>query len=217
VHVIVIGCGRVGSHLAEWLDAEGHSVTVVDRSPRAAALLGRGFRGTFLEGAAISREVLEQAGIREADALAALTSSDTVNLVAARAAKEEYRVPVVVARIYDPRRADVYAELGIPVVAHVRWTVGQVRDLLLHRDLLPERSFGSGETLLVRSRLATYLAGRPLAALNAPGAIQVVEVTRAGRSMLPLPGMLVEPGDLVSFVVTASALDQLGALLAGRA
>lgn len=215
MHVIVVGCGRVGSGLARSLVAEGHDVCVMDHDPRAGDLLGRGFRGRFLEGSAIARDVLEAAGVEEAEALVAVTSSDTANAVAARTAHDVYRVPRIVARAYDPRRADVYAGLGIPTVAHVSWTIAEVRDLLFHQDLLPERTFGNGETMLVRSRLAGHLAGRPFGDLNVEGLVQVVEVTRDGRSFVPYAGTALQAGDLVSLVVAAGALDQLRALLGG--
>lgn len=215
MQVIVVGCGRVGSQLALSLAADGHSVSVIDHDPRSAAQLGQSFRGDFLEGSAISRAVLERAGVVEAEALVAMTSSDTANLVAARVAREVYRVPRVVARAYDPRRAGIYAGLGVQTVAHVMWTVGEVRARLFHRDLVPERSFGNGETHLVRSRLPGYLAGRPLSELNQAGSVQVVEVTRGGQSLVPFQGMLAEAGDLVSLVVTSPALEGLGWLLGG--
>jgi trk system potassium uptake protein TrkA len=213
VHVIVIGCGRVGSGLATSLSAEGHAVWVVDRDPRARDLLGRAFQGAFLEGSAIDRVALEQAGVEEAEALVAVTSSDTANVVAARTARAVYRVPRVVARAYDPRRADVYSGLGIPTVAHVSWTIAEVRDVLFHRNLLLERRFGNGETVLVRSRLPAHLTGRPLTSLNVEGAIQVVEVTRDGRSFLPLARTAAEADDLVTFVAGEAGLDQLRGLL----
>jgi trk system potassium uptake protein TrkA len=213
MRVIVAGCGRVGSGLAISLMADGHAVCVVDRDPRARDLLGTGFRGRFLEGSAISRDVLEEAGVEEAEALVAVTSSDPANVVAARTAREVYRVPRVVARAYDPRRAEVYTGLGIPTVAHVSWTIAEVRDLLFHRDLLPERAFGNGETVLVRSRLAAHLTGRSVGELNVDGSIQVVEVTRDGRSFVPYAATPIQAGDLVSFVAGASALDQLRAVL----
>lgn len=215
MRVIVVGCGRVGSGLARALVADGHEVSVIDQDPRARELLGRGFRGRFLEGSAIDRETLEEAGVEEAEALVAVTSSDTANVVAARTAHEAYRVPRVVARAYDPRRADVYSGLGIPTVAHVSWTIAEVRDLLFHQDLLPERTFGNGETMLVRSRLAAHLAGRAVRDLNAEGLVQVVEVTRDGRSFVPYTASALAAGDLVSLVVAAGALDQVRALLEG--
>lgn len=215
MRVIVVGCGRVGSGLARSLVADGHEVSVIDLDPRARELLGRGFPGRFLEGSAIARETLEEAGVQEAEALVAVTSSDTANVVAARTAHDAYRVPRVVARAYDPRRADVYSGLGIPTVAHVSWTIAEVRDLLFHQDLLPERTFGNGETMLVRSRLAAPITGRPVRDLNIEGMVQVVEVTRDGRSFVPYAATAVEAGDLVSLVVAAGALDQVRALLGG--
>ena len=185
MRVIIAGCGRVGSTLATQLVAEGHDVRLVDRLPRTRRLLPAGFPGRFHEGNAYSRTVLEAAGIEHADAFVAVTSGDNSNIVSARTAKETYRVPIVLARIYDPRRADIYRELGIPTIASVRWTVHQIHQMLLHRHLTPELAFGNGETLLIRSQLPEYLTGRRLTEFDVDGEIRVVEVTRAGRSLLP--------------------------------
>jgi len=209
MRVIVVGCGRVGAALASQLAIEGHDVRVVDRNPKTRALLGEAFSGKFCVGNGYSRRVLEDAGITAADALVAVTSGDNTNVVAARTAREEYRVPAVIARIYDPRRADIYRELGIPTVASVRWTVNEIRQMLVHRHLSPELSFGNGETLLVRTQLPSYLAGRPIADLEVDGEIRVVEITRGGRSMIPAKGAPLEAADLVTLSVTSSSLDQL--------
>jgi trk system potassium uptake protein TrkA len=207
--VIIIGCGRVGSALAVRLAAEGHDVGVVDRDPKARRLLPTSFNGRFLAGNGYSRTVLGAAGIDHADAFIAVTSGDNSNIVSARTAKDVYRVPLVVARIYDPRRADIYRELGIPTVASVRWTVERVHQMLLHRHMTPEQVFGNGETLLVRSPPPAYLTGRPLVELELPGDIRVVEVTRGGRSFIPTPATPAEPDDLVTFAVAADALGRL--------
>jgi trk system potassium uptake protein TrkA len=153
--------------------------------------------------------VLETAGIDHAEAFIAVTSGDNSNVVAARTARETYQVPIVIARIYDPRRADIYRDLGIPTVASVRWTVGRIYQMLLHRHLTPEQTFGNGETMLVRSALPGYLTGRPLAEFDLDGEIRVVEVTRGGRSLIPNQATLAEPDDLVTFVVAATALGRL--------
>ncbi len=210
---IVIGCGRVGSALAARLAVERHEVRVVDHDPKARQLLPKHLIGHFLLGNGYNREVLKDAGIERADAFIAVTSGDNSNIVAARTAKEEYRVPVVVARIYDPRRADIYRDLGIPTVSSVRWSVERIHQMLLHRHLTPEQSFGNGETLLIRSELPPYLAGRLLAEFDVGGAIRVVEVTRGGRSFIPATGAAAEPDDLVTFAVAAAALGQLRAFL----
>lgn len=213
MRVIVIGCGRVGAALAGLLASEEHDVRVVDRRPKAARLLPDSPRIRFHEGNGYSRTVLEAAGVEHADAFVAVTSGDNSNIVSARTAKETYRVPVVLARIYDPRRADIYRELGIPTIASVRWTVHQVHEMLLHRHLTPELSFGNGETLLLRSELPPYLAGRRLAEFDVDGEIRVVEVTRGGRSLIPAHGTTALPGDLVTFAVAATALGRLRGFL----
>ncbi|WP_327322625.1 TrkA family potassium uptake protein [Streptomyces sp. NBC_01210] len=213
MRIIIAGCGRVGSALATQLAAEGHDVRLIDRAQGSRRRLPAGFPGQFLEGNGFSRTVLERAGIEHADALVAVTSGDNSNIVTARIAKETYRVPIVLARIYDPRRADIYRELGIPTIASVRWTVNQIHQMLLHRHLTPELTFGNGETLLVRSQIPAYLTGRRLAEFDVDREIRVVEVTRAGRSLVPAHGTAAEPGDLVTFAVAATALGRLRGFL----
>lgn len=209
MRVLIVGCGRVGSALARQLAAEHNDVRVIDRDPKSRRLLDNGFTGKFCVGNGYSRQVLEDAGIEHADAFVAVTSGDNSNVVAARTAREEYKVPMVIARIYDPRRADIYRELGIPTVSSVRWTVNEVRQMLSHRHLSPEVSFGNGETLLVRTALPPYLTGRRATDLEVEGEIKVAEITRGGRSMIPAARTLLEADDLVSFVVASSALDRL--------
>lgn len=213
MRVIIVGCGQVGATLATQLVAEGHDVRLVDRQPEARGLLPPGFPGVFHAGNGFSRSVLEAAGIDHTDAFVAVTSGDNSNIVSARTAKETYRVPTVLARIHDPRRADIYRELGIPTVSSVRWAVNRIHQMLLHRHLTPEISFGSGETLVVRSRLPAYLTGRPLTGFDVDGEIRVVEITRGSRSLLPAHGVLAEPGDLVTFAVAATALGRLRGFL----
>ncbi|MET9295817.1 TrkA family potassium uptake protein [Streptomyces sp. NPDC003077] len=213
MRVIVVGCGRVGSSLAARLAAEEHDVRVIDRDPKSERLLPPGFQGRVLHGSGYSRAVLDAAGTAHADAFVAVTSGDNTNIVSARTAKETYRVPVVLARIYDPRRADIYRDLGIPTVTSVRWSVLRLHQMLLHRHLTPELTFGNGETLLVRSGLPGYLTGRRLADLEVDGEIRVVEVTRGGRSLLPTRSTPAETGDLVTFAVASDALARLRAFL----
>ncbi|MEV6613034.1 TrkA family potassium uptake protein [Streptomyces sp. NPDC051051] len=213
MRVIIVGCGRVGSTLAVQLAAEGHDVHVVDRCPKAARRLPDSSHIRFHEGNGYSRAVLEAAGIEHADAFVAVTSGDNSNIVSARTAKETYRVPNVLARIYDPRRADIYHELGIPTIAGVHWTVHRIHRMLLHRHLSPDISFGNGETLLHRSELPAYLTGRRLAEFDVDGEIRVVEVTRGGHSLVPSHSTTARPGDLVTFAVATTALGRLRGFL----
>lgn len=213
MRVIIVGCGRVGATLATQLVTEGHDVRLVDQQPTARKQLSPGFSGAFHVGNGFSRSTLETAGIGHADAFVAVTSGDNSNIVSARTAKETYRVPIVLARIHDPRRAGIYRELGIPTISSVRWAVNRIHQMLVHRHLTPELAFGNGETLLVRSRLPSYLTGRPVTDFDIDGEIRVVEITRAGRSLLPAHGVLAEPGDVVTFGVAATALSRLSGFL----
>ena len=213
MHVIIMGCGRVGAGLAERLDGEGHSVCIVDKNPKAFWRLSKRFAGRHVTGIGFARSVLVEAGIEECDAFIAVTSGDNSNVVGARTARDEFNVPKVVARIYDPRRADIYRDLGITTVASVRWAVNEIHHLLFHRNLEPELTFGNGEAVLLRSNVPAYLQGRPLSEFNVEGEIQVVEVTRAGRSILPGPAATIESGDLISFVVATTAIDRLNSFL----
>lgn len=210
---IIMGCGRVGAALAHQLSADGHAVCVLDRDPESRELLPKAFTGEFLVGNGYNRGLLERAGIGTADAFVAVTSGDNTNIVGARIAKEDYRVPHVIARIYDPRRADIYQRLGIPTVASVRWTVNRISQLLRHRYLDPDVTFGNGETLLVRETLPAWFADRPLHDLDVNGQIRVVAVTRGGHSFLPTGDSLAQAGDTVSVAVAATALDRLRSFL----
>lgn len=216
MHVVIVGCGRSGSALAARLGAEGDTVAVIDTDRRAADRLPPGFGGRFVAGDGIRRDVLERAGVARADALVALSADDAVNIVAARVARDTFRVPRVVGRLHSTDRAPACAELGLPMVTTVRMTVDRVHRLLRHQRLQPEQTFGNGETVLVRSAVPAYLAGRRVADLNVAGEIQVVEVTRAGHSSIPGSGASLHEGDMVTFVVASASLARLQGFLGGR-
>lgn len=217
MHIIIVGCGRVGTELAVRLDNEGHSVCVIDKNPKAKLRLPKSFRGQFIAGIGFDWEVLEAANIQEADAFISVTSGDNSNIVAARTAREEYQVPKVVARIYDPRRADIYRDLGITTVASVRWAVNAIHQRLFHKDLAPELTFGNGETVLVRSGLPGYLSGRTVGEFEVDGDILVVELTRGGRSMIPSHSTPVETDDVLTFAVASTSLTRLDSFLNRKA
>jgi trk system potassium uptake protein TrkA len=213
MHVVIIGCGRVGSLLADRLDGEGASVAVVDRDPKARRRLSNGFRGRFVEGNGFSRPTLDAARLGVADAMVAVSRGDNCNIVAARIARDHYRVPKVVARIYDPRRSDLYRELGIVTVASSRWASNQIHLLLHRRELEPELVFGGGETILMRAELPATLGARRVGDLAIEGEISVVEITRAGRSVLPGPETVLRVGDFVSFAVATGSIGRLRGFL----
>ncbi len=216
MQVLIMGCGRTGSGLAVRLQGEGDVVTVIDPDKGAVGRLPSGFGGRFVEGTGVSRRVLEEGGIASAEAFVAFSPNDSANAVAARIARDTFKVPRVLARLYDPVHATTYSELGIITVGSVQTTVNRAVQLLHHESLEPHQTFGNGETVLVRSAIPEYLAGRPASEFNVDGEIQVVEVSRGGHSTIPHRTALLERGDIVSFIVASGSLGRLRTFLDGK-
>jgi trk system potassium uptake protein len=212
VHVVIVGCGRVGSGLALALERGGHSVAVIDQNPRAFRRLSGAYVGQRLVGSGFDRDDLEAAGATEAGALAAVTSGDNTNILTVRIARENYGIARVVARIYDPRRAEIYQRLGIPTVATVPWTIDQVHRAVDPGPLTAEWVDASAKLTLVERRLPEGWAGRPLADVEEPGRLKLVAVVRAGSPRLDTAGLVGQEGDVLH---VAAADDSLG-LLAER-
>jgi trk system potassium uptake protein TrkA len=213
---VIVGCGRVGAGLAVELAGRGDTLAVVDKDPDAFELLGEGFTGQVVAGVGFDRDVLERAGVARADALVAVTGGDNSNVVTARVARDTYRVPRVIARIQDPRRAEIYEELGVVTVATVGWTLRKVRDYLEHRPVTDEAWFGRGEVALVRIELPQQLVDRPVGELEVPG-VRVVSVTRRGGAFVPDQGTTLAEGDVVRVAVHADGRAGLDELLSGGA
>jgi trk system potassium uptake protein len=204
VRVVVVGCGRVGAGLAAGLAEAGDVVAVVDKDPKAFERLGEEFTGQTVEGIGFDRDMLEQAGVARADALVAVTGGDNSNVVTARVARDAYRVPRVIARIHDPRRASLYEELGIVTVSSTAWGMRKVRDYLEHRTLKEEHSFGRGEVTLLRLELPQHLVDRQVADVEGDG-LRVVSVTRRGGAFVPGSGTVLAEGDVVRLAVGSTA------------
>ncbi len=215
MHVVVVGCGRVGSGLALSLTAEGHTVSIVDRNGRAFRRLPPEWEGGRIVGSGFDRDDLERAGAIGADALAAVTSGDNTNILTVRIARETYHIPRVVARIYDPRRAEIYQRLGIPTVATVTWTTDQVRRRLLPETVTGEWADASGKLLLVDRPMPEKWAGRSLADVEEPGRISLVGVTRAGIPRLDARQLVGQEGDQLHVAVMRDALTELEHRLGG--
>src|SRR5918911_4173254 len=178
VHTIIAGCGRVGSELAVNLHRLGHTIAIVDKNPKAFERLKPGFPAKNVVGFVFDREILEQAGIHEASAFASVTSGDNSNILSARVAKEHYRVPKVVARIYDPRRAQIYQRLGIQTVATVRWTTDQILRHLMPEDVSVEHTVDNGEVVITAVPAPAEVVGRSAVDLDIQGQRRVVAVSR---------------------------------------
>ena len=214
MHIVIMGCGRVGSALARALEKQGHSVAVVDQDPTAFRRLGAGFNGRRVTGVGFDQDTLREAGIEEAGAFAAVSSGDNSNIIAARVARENFGVENVAARIYDPRRAEVYQRLGIPTVATVRWTADQMLRRLLPSGAEPLWQDPSGSVQLAEVAYAPAWIGHKLAALEEAANVRVAFLTRLGEGVLPTPQMVVQEGDLVHVTLRRAELDAVEAAFA---
>ena len=209
MHVVIVGCGRVGSSLARQLLSAGHSVAVIDKRPASFERFLNDWDGQKIIGYGFDRDRLQEAGIERADALAAVTSGDNSNIMVARIAKETYQVGRVVARIYDPRRAGVYERLGIPTVATVDWTTDQAMRRLLPDQNRAEWVDPSGGVALVERRLPDAWVGRKLEELEQAGRWRVISLTRTGKASLADLSLLVQENDTVTLAVAGDAMDAL--------
>jgi trk system potassium uptake protein len=213
-HVVIGGYGRVGRYLARMLEFEGHTVSVIDKDPfvfdceEFAEIMGQRFVGPVFD-----TDVLEDAGIRDADCFAAVTSGDNSNIVAARIAKEHYRVPRVIARIYDPRRAEIYRGLGISTIASVTWTSTRLLDMITHADLNSEYQYGDADVEMMEISLPASLVGKSVRELAVPGEIAVATILREGKGILPDPNTTFEKDDTIYVNVLRESAEKLERLL----
>jgi len=203
--IMIIGCGRMGAGLALFLTRSGHQVTVIDNDPAAFERLGPGFKGPTFRGDALGREVLVGGGIEQADALAALTPSDSINLVVARMAREMFKVPKVIARMYDPRQSEIYRRLGVQTISTVSLSIQRLSELLTFSRLDIVHSLGSGDVGIVESEVPPILVGRMVQDVNIPGEILVVSITRGGKTVIPTSGSAFLKGDMVHIAVMAAS------------
>ncbi|HSZ45139.1 MAG TPA: TrkA family potassium uptake protein [Streptosporangiaceae bacterium] len=217
MHIVIMGCGRVGSSIAHSLEDAGHSVAVIDQDPEAFRKLRSGFKGTKVTGIGFDRDVLTEAGIQRAAAFAAVSSGDNSNVIAARVARESFGVQRVVARIYDPRRAEVYQRLGIPTVATVAWTADQML-----RRLVPEGAESlwrdpTGQIALAEVAYDDGWLGEKVSDVeNAIGA-RIAFIARLGEAIIPTPNLVLQEGDVLHVVAEDATLGQIASALANPA
>ena len=205
MHIVIMGCGRVGSTLAHILEDRGNTVAGIDQDPEAFRRLRPSFKGDRVTGMGFDRDVLARAGIERADGFAAVSSGDNSNIIAARVARETFGVRQVAARIYDPRRAEVYERLGIPTVATVRWTADQMLRKLLPGDAEPLWRDATGKLVLTQVKLAEASAGA-----------RVAYIDRLGEAIVPQSGTVLQEGDVVHVIAKESELDRVVAGFAKR-
>lgn len=213
MRIIVVGCGRVGQGLAAAMSKRGHQVAVIDKEVRAFDRLDGNAAIERIGGIGFDRDVLMKAGIERADGLAAVTDSDETNIVTAQLARQFFRVPKVVARVYDPLQAEIYRRLGVQVVATTSWGVSRIAELLLYSSLDTVMSFGSGEVDIVQMPVPALLVGRTVNDVTIPGEVSVIAITRRGRAFLPTLGTVFESDDQLHFAAAATAILRLDLML----
>jgi trk system potassium uptake protein len=185
MNIIIAGCGRLGAQLAQLLDSDGYNVTVIDKDVNAFKRLKASFKGKILEGIAFDEKTLKSAGVESADALACVTNGDNTNIVTALVVKKKFKVPVTIARIYDPLRAEIYRKMGISTVSPTLWGANSIRDIICHPDLFRQTSFGNGEVEIVETEASLFLEGRYVKDITIPSELTVVSIVRNGTAIIP--------------------------------
>lgn len=214
MRVIIMGCGRVGAELTLALGDGGHEVAIIDKRASAFDRLPPNFKGKTHVGLGFDRDVLEEAGVKEADAFVAVSSGDNSNIVSARVALEHYHVPHVIARIFDPRRAEIYERLNIPTVAMVKWGVKQIQLMLFHDRSELREAIGGGDLLRMRVPVPDHLVGKPAGSIDVPGKIMIVGISRGGGGLIPTPDTTMQAGDFLAVMMAKDGMDLLDQQLA---
>lgn len=210
--VIIVGCGKLGAGLAQNLIKKGHSVTVIDSSPEAFELLGKDFNGKTIVGIGFDRDILDKAQIHLADAIVASTKSDEANALIGRVSRNVYKVPRVISRLYDPRKAEIYRSLGIQTISTTTWGIQQVTEMLSYNQLDSILNIGSGVEL-IRVETPALLIGRTINELMIPGETQVVAVCRDNKTFLPTMGMALKKHDVIFVAALTASVKRLKSLL----
>jgi trk system potassium uptake protein len=209
VHVVIMGCGRVGSTLARSLEDRDHTVAVIDSNPDAFRRLGPSFNGTKVTGIGFDQDVLDRAGIEKAGAFAAVSSGDNSNIIAARVARETFGIQQVVARIYDPGRAEVYQRLGITTVATVKWTADQVLRRILPAGAEPDFRDPSGTIRLDQLRTTEAWVGQRTVDFQLQSGSRIAWIDRLGEGMLPTRESVIQEGDVLHLVMREENADRV--------
>ncbi|MEU6731101.1 TrkA family potassium uptake protein [Nonomuraea wenchangensis] len=215
MHIVIMGCGRVGSTLAHILEDNGHSVAIIDRDPQAFRRLRAGFRGRRVTGVGFDRDVLTDAGVESAAAFVAVSSGDNSNIISARVARETFGVDNVVARIYDPRRAEVYQRLGIPTVATVRWTADQIMRRILPEGAEPLWRDPTGTVVLAEVAVNPAWIGTRVIDVERRVGARAAFVNRMGEAHTITKDLVVQEGDVLHVIAAENDMDRINKALAG--
>lgn len=216
MHIIIVGCGRLGSGLARELFLKGTEVTVIDNDAARFSALGKKFSGKTLTGFCFDKELLEEAMIDRADALVSCTESDQVNALVARIARNVYSVPRVIARLYDPRKASIYQALGIQTISTTSWGIQRAKEILSYSELDSVMEIGNSTAEMVRIEVPELLIGRPVREIGHIGEFHVVYIVRSNKAFLPVAETVLERNDILYIATTVTSLPTLKSILGLR-
>ncbi|NLH92007.1 MAG: TrkA family potassium uptake protein [Atopobium sp.] len=213
MNVIIVGLGRMGTGLAIKLSKQGIHVTAIDKDPETFEGLGKDFAGETVQGVGFDHDVLEKAGIDRTDAVIACTASDEANIVVAHVSRSVFRVPRVIARLYDTNKADTYRRLDIQTISTTDWGIRRASELLTYHKLDTVYGMGHDGVRLVRADVPTLFEGQTVKELTALGEIQIVAISRSNDTFIPTQGTVFEHGDIIYAAVAYSASDKFSYML----
>ena len=211
--IIIMGCGRVGSQVSQLMVRHGHQVTVIDHDANALARLGSEFKGRVVRGLGFDRNALIEAGVETAEGFVAASASDNANIVAARIARNIFHVPRVVARLYDPVRAEIYHRLGLTTISSTVWGAERIVEVITHADLDVLNVFSDGGTTFIRIETPARLSGHRVSQMNIPGEVMVTAICRNDHTFIPVSGTEFQEGDVIYLAVIPSSMGRLEELL----
>lgn len=209
MNFIIVGCGPLGAELAYRLYTQGNQVTVIDRDPLAFNNLDPAFHGRTIEGEALNKDILQRAGIEQADGLAAVTNSDMLNAVVAHAVRMEFKVPQVYVRNYDLYWRPLHEAFGLHMVSSSSWGAQRIEELLYHAEIRTVFSAGNGEVEIYEFTIPAAWVGHPLEELMSGISGVPVALTRTGRSFLPSPEIILQQDDILSLSATLEGIQSL--------
>lgn len=213
LNVVIGGCGRVGRLLASNLESQGHLINIIDKDPLSFEEMKPGFKGKKFIGVVFDKETLEKAGIKEADVFVAVTSGDNSNIVSARTAQEYYRVPIVYARIYDPKRAQIYQKFGIQTIASATWAIARLTNLILFQDFHSEYTFGSGQVGLMEVTIPAILENKIVKDIEVDGEIKIASIVRGYYSIVPSSSTIFRKDDRLYVSVAQGSMNKFKKML----
>ena len=208
MNIMIIGCGRVGSQLALLLSQEGHNVTIIDKKPGAFDRLGGAFNGVAAAGNGFDENLLKELKIEKQDAFVCVTSGDNTNLMASQIAKKIFKVPRVIARVYDPKRADIYRKLGLDIISGTVLVAAMIRDKIIE-NRFTGYLVETGELGVIEIEVGEELRDKRTNELNMADEFMVVVVERKKKVIIPEPDFRLELNDKVMGVVRTSSLKKV--------